>query len=207
MLSVSPPLLGVSVPPARSDRWSLLLSLVTLLEETSGLLSSGGESTELSVSLLGGDDPVDAWVSSDGLVGWIDKDDFVELEGGVLTNPVGVENTEVGALASNSLLSNRLVSDGLLQLADTHVSWLSVDASLGDVSLTATSADTGSVDDESLLSLVSELACLLWSGWTAALVDGSELSKLPGTHSKHEADKVGLLLSPKLLEVFVGSHV
>ena len=172
MASVSPELLGVSEFPVASSGWSLLLGFVTLLGETSGLLAGGGQSSELSVLHLAGADPVDAWVSSDGLVGWVDKDHFVEFEGGILGYPVGVEHSQVGALPSNSLFGSGLVGSGLLQLADTHVSWLTVDTSLGDVSLTASSSDTGSVDDVSLLSLVAEFAGLVWSGRTGALVYG-----------------------------------
>ena len=80
MLSVSPELLGVSVLPVGSSGWSLLKSLVTLLGESSVSLTGGGKSTELSVVLLGVTDPVDAWVSSDSLVGWVDKDNFIEFE-------------------------------------------------------------------------------------------------------------------------------
>ena len=80
MASVSPEFLGVSVLPVGSSGWSLLKSLVTLLGESSVSLTGGGKSTELSVVLLGVTDPVDAWVSSDSLVGWVDKDYFVEFE-------------------------------------------------------------------------------------------------------------------------------
>ena len=207
VLSVSPELLGVSVLPVRSAGRSLLHSLVTLLVHASVSLSSHGESTELSVVLLAGADPVDAWVSSDGLVGWIDEDDFVEFEGCILSYPVGVQNTEVSGLASNTGFGGGLVRSGGLELADTHVSWLSVDASLGDWSLTSSSSDTGSEDNESLLSLVTKLACSLWSGWTSASVDGWKLSKLPTSDSEDESNEIGLLLSPQLFEVLVCSHL
>lgn len=45
--------------------------------------------------VLGRADPVDLGVASDILVARIDHDDFVELEGGILSNPVGVKNSEV----------------------------------------------------------------------------------------------------------------
>ena len=189
MLSVSPEFLGVSEFPISSSGWSLLLGLVSLLEESSVLLSSSGESTLLSVVLFARADPVDAWVSSDGLVGWIDEDNFVEFEGGILSYPVGVEDTEVGGLAANTSLSSGLVRSGSLEFADTHVSWLTENASLGDVSLTSSSSDTGSEDDVSLLGLVTDLACSLWSGWTRTSVDSWKLSKLPSSDSKDETNE------------------
>mgnify|MGYP007082190540 CR=1 FL=1 len=33
-------------------------------------------------------DPVKSWVVSDGIVVWVDEDDFVEFVSGVLSNPV-----------------------------------------------------------------------------------------------------------------------
>ena len=207
MLSVSPPLLGVSLLPVASSGWSLLHSLVALLGEASVLLAGSSKSTELSVVLLGRADPVDAWVSCDGLVGWVHKDHLVELEGSILSHPVGVEDTEVGGLASDTGLSGGLVRSSGLELADTHVSWLSVNASLGDVSLTASSSDAGSEDHVSLLGLVTELAGSLWSGWTRASVDSWKLSELPGSHSEDESNEIGLLLSPQLFKVLVGSHL
>ena len=114
--------------------------------------------------LLGGiSDPINAWVSADGLVEWINEDDFVEFESGILTNPVRVENSQVSASASNTLFSNRLVCSCSLLLSDTLVTGLSEDATLTDVSLTTSSSDTGSVNDETLLGFVSKSASLLRS--------------------------------------------
>ena len=100
-------------------------------------------------------------------MGWIDKDYFVELVAGVLSHPVGVENTEVAALAANTFLSDRLVGSGLLDLSQTtRVSWLSVNTSLLDWSFTSSSTNADSVNDIALLSLVAKLAGLVWAGWS-----------------------------------------
>ena len=158
MLSVSPQLLSVSVLPGGSDGRSSVGSLVTLSSETSGFLANGGETTVLSVFVLGGDDPVDAGISSDGLVGRVDKDDLEEFVGSVLTNPVGVEHSEVGAFSSDTLLGDFSVSSGSLELSDTLVDGLTIDATLLDGSLTATTSDTDSVNDVALLSAVTHLS-------------------------------------------------
>ena len=51
------------------------------------------------------DNPVDAWVTADGLVVGINKNDLVVLVGGVLVDPVGIKDPQVGAAAADTLLS------------------------------------------------------------------------------------------------------
>jgi hypothetical protein len=51
-------------------------------------------------------DPVDARIAADGLVEGVDEDDLVVLVGGILGNPVRVEDTEGGDKAANALLQN-----------------------------------------------------------------------------------------------------
>ena len=206
MLAVSPVDLSVSLLPVAAAGWSSLGGLVSSLVHTSGFDTGGSESTEFSVSVLSGDDPVDAWVFTDGSVGWIDHDDFVELERGILSNPVGVEDAKVGAFASNTLLGDRLVSSLLLKLADSLVAGLSVNATLLHIALTSTSADSDSVDNVALLGLVSKSASLLWARWSHALVNSWKLTVLPGSDSKHKSHEIRLLLSPELFQVLVGTH-
>ena len=152
---------------------------MTLSLEASVLDASGGKTASLSTLVLGGGNPVDSGVASDSLVVRVNKDDFVELEGSVLTNPVGVENSEVSATSSNSLLSNSSVRSVGLELVDTLVDRLAVNDSLGDGSLTATTSDSNSIDDVALLGLVSELSCLVGSAGSVDHVDDGELSVLP----------------------------
>lgn len=136
------------------------------------MLSAGsGKTSALSVLVLVGSDPVDSGVSSDGLVEGVNENDFEELEGSVLTNPVGVEHSEVSASSSDSLLSDRSVGSVGLELVDTLVNGLSVNDSLGDGLLSATSSDSDSVDDITLLLLVTELSGLVGSGGSGHLVD------------------------------------
>ena len=166
MGSVAPEDLGVSATPVSTGRGAGLGGLVTLLLETAGLLTDGGETALLSVAVLAGADPVDAGVTSDGLVVGVNHDDLVELVGGILTNPVGVEDAEVGATTADTLLSDVLVGLLLLELADTVVDGLTENDTLADVSLAATTEDTGAVDHEALLGLVTQSACLVGAGRT-----------------------------------------
>lgn len=126
-----------------------------------------------------GGDPVNSGVSSDGLVEGVNHDDFEEFEGSVLTNPVRVEDSEVSASSADSLLSNSSVRSGGLELVDTLVDGLSVNNTLGDGSLTASTSDSNSVDNVSLLGLVTELSGLISAAGSVDFVDDGKLSVLP----------------------------
>jgi len=204
--SVSPELLGVSLLPVASLGGTDLGGHVALLLEATGLLAASGQATLLSVSVLGGDDPVDLGVLADGLVVGVNHDNLVELVGSVLGNPVGVEDAQVGGDAADALLSNVLVGLLLLELADTVVTGLTVNAALADHSFAATTADTDSVDDVALRALVSKSAGLVGTGGALAAVDSGQLSVLPGADSEDESHEVGLLLFPQFFKVLVGSH-
>jgi len=134
-------------------------------------LTSSGETSGFSVLVLGGGDPVDSSVSSDSLVVGVNKDDFEELVGSVLANPVRVEDSEVSASSADSLLSDGSVGSGRLELVDTLVDGLSVNNTLGNGSLSATSSDSNSVDDITLLGLVAELSSLVDSAGSADFVN------------------------------------
>ena len=182
------------------------MSSVTLLSKTSVLLTSGGETSKLAFVVFFRNDPVDSWVDLDGLVGWVNQDNLEELVGGVLSYPVGVEDSEVRALAANTLFSGGLASSLLLELTDTLVDGLSEDGSLSYGTLTSSTSDADSVDNVTLRSLVSELSGLIGSGGSLALVDDGELSEFPSSDSEDETEEIRLLLFPHLFEVFVGTH-
>lgn len=64
-------------------------------------------------------DPVDAGITADGLVLGVNEDDLEVLVGGVLVDPVGVQDTQVSAAAANTLLSGGTESTLVLELVDT----------------------------------------------------------------------------------------
>lgn len=100
------------------------LGVAVALVETTGLLAGGGEAAGLAVLVDGVDDPVDAGVDADGLVLGVDEDDLVVLVGGVLVDPVGVQDAQVGATAADTLLSGGLERALVLELVDTLVGGL-----------------------------------------------------------------------------------
>jgi hypothetical protein len=94
------------------------------LSETTGLLAGGGEATRLAVLVDGGDDPVDAGIAADGLVLGVDEDDLEVLVGGVLVDPVRVQDAQVSTAAADTLLSGRLEGALVLQLVNSLVGGL-----------------------------------------------------------------------------------
>ena len=206
MLSVSPELLGVSTSPRGSDGGSLLGSNGSLLEETSSLLTGSGLSSEFSVGHLSGADPVDARVVADSSVVGIDHDDFVEFVRSILSNPVGVEDSHVLASSTDLLFSDVSVGSSFLLLSDTEMHWFTINDTLMDCSLSSSSSDSASVDGVSLLLFESKSSGLVESRWSSNSVHDSELSVLPASNSEDESDNIRLLLSPKLLKVFVCTH-
>ena len=109
--------------PGLSATGSGVVVLVTTAE-TTGLLASGGKTTGLAVLVDGVDDPVDAGVLADGLVLGVNEDDLVVLVGGVLVDPVRVQDAQVGATATDTLLSSGLEGTLVLELVHTLVGGL-----------------------------------------------------------------------------------
>lgn len=64
------------------------------------------------------DDPVDARITTDSLMLRIDEDDFEVLVSRVLVDPVGVEDAEIGAAATDTLFGGG--SEGALVLELVH---------------------------------------------------------------------------------------
>lgn len=121
-LSVSLEVERVVSLPCLSATSSCLVVSMTLAQSTR-LLASSGETTRLAVLVNGVDDPVHAGVLADGLVLGVDEDDFEVLVRGVLVDPVGVENAQVGATTSDTLFSGRLEGTLVLELIHTLVGW------------------------------------------------------------------------------------
>jgi hypothetical protein len=197
---------GVSSQPGGSVRRSDLGFSMALNSQTSSLLTSGGQTSQFSVLVDGTADPVDLGVVSDGLVGGVDEDDFVVFISGILSNPVRVEDSETTDLSADSFFSDGSQVSGELELDNTLVGGLTADDTLSDGLLSTTSSDSNSVDDVTLLGLVTESSGLIRSGGSRASVDGGELSVFPSSKTKNEVQDVGLLLLPKLFKIFVGTH-
>ena len=78
--------------PGLSASSSCLVVSVTLAQ-TTRFLASCGETTRFTVLVDRVDDPIDTRVPANRLVLRVDEDDLKVLIGGVLVDPVRVENT------------------------------------------------------------------------------------------------------------------
>ena len=67
------------------------------------------------------DDPVDSGVTADHGVLWVDEDDFEIFVGRVLVDPVGVEDSQVGASAADTLFGGGFEGSLVFELVDTLV--------------------------------------------------------------------------------------
>lgn len=183
-----------------------LVETVTLAV-TTVLLGSRGQATSLTALVDRVDNPVDARIATDSLVGRIDQDDLKVLVGRVLVDPVRVEDAQVTALASNTLLSGGLERALVLELVDSVAAGLTIGGTLGNWLFATTTADTDTVDDVSLLGLVTKTASLVRARRARGTVDNVQLTVLPAANAQQEAHNIRLLLLGQLLEILVGSHV
>jgi hypothetical protein len=111
---------GVVSLPGLSSASSCLVVSVTLAQ-TTRLLASSSETPGFAMLVNGVDNPADARITTDGLVLRVDEDNLEILVGGVLVDPVRVENTQVGAATSDTLLGSRLERSLVLELVHTLV--------------------------------------------------------------------------------------
>jgi hypothetical protein len=108
--------------PGRLEGTSLdAIGTVSLLAETASLASGTGKSTQFAVLVDGSTQPVGPRVVADLLVVGIDEDDFVVLHGRILIDPVRVQDTEIGILASNLFFGHGLQVAFKFELVDTLV--------------------------------------------------------------------------------------
>ena len=123
-------------------------------------------------------DPVDAGITADSLVLGVNANDLEVLVGGVLVDPVGVQDAQVGATTANTLLSSGTKGTLVLELVDTLVGGLAVGGTLGGRALATTAADTDAVDNVTLLGLVTETASLVGTRGARSTVNGVQLAEL-----------------------------
>jgi len=190
-LTVSSERQGVVLLPGRVLR-SMVVSVS--LSDSSRLLSSRSEASGLPALVDGVANPVDAGITADGLVCRVDENDFVVLVYTVLVDPVGVQNTKTTASPCNSLFGNAPQASLELELVYTLVGGFTKGSTLGSLLFPSTSANSDSVDDVSLLGLVTQSASLVGSRRSGCSVDDIELTVLPASDSLEESGEITLLL-------------
>jgi hypothetical protein len=154
---------------------------VSLDAQTSVLAASGGKAASFTVLVNRVDNPVNAGIVSDGNVVGVHQDYFEILVGSILVDPVGVQHTQVGGNSACTFLGNRAQVSDEFELVDALVLGLTVDDTLVVGSLSATSADSNTVDNVALLGLVAELVGLVSSGGAGHANDLLLLAVFPGS--------------------------
>ena len=151
-------------------------------------------------------DPVVTGITTDSLVGGVDEDDFEVFEGGVLVDPVRVQNAQIGTLATNTFFGNATERAGRLELVNTVSGGFTHDLTLADLLLTTTTTDTDTENDNSLLGLVTETTGLVRATGAASTVDNVQLTVFPGTDTQNETQNVGLLFLVQFFNILISTH-
>lgn len=182
--TVSPERQELSPLPASSSGGSDLDGGLSASVESSGLASSRSASSQLSVLHGRVAHPVDSGVVSDGLVHRVNHDDLEPLVHGILGHPVTVEDAEGAQLTSNSLFGDGSQVSGVFPGGDTVGGGFTVTDTLGDLALSGSPLDADTVDNISLLGLVSQTTSLIGSGRSGGTVDGRKLPVLPSADTQ-----------------------
>lgn len=206
-LTVALEALGVVPDPGSLPRTTLdAVGTVSLLAEATSVTSGTGQATALAVFVDRVHDPVDTGVVTDLLVCRIDHDNLVVLHCSILVDPVRVQNTQVGISTSSLLFCNTLQVTFELQMVNTLVLGFTKDHTTMILTLTSTTTDTSTNNDETLLGLVPKTVCLFGTCRSVARVDVGTLTVLPGTDTQQKAHGVTLLVTPDLFHVLVRTH-
>ena len=96
-----------------------VVGAVAALAQAASLAAGGGEAAHLAVLVRGVDDPVDSRVIANLGVGRIYQNNFIVLHGGILVDPIRVQDTQVSVLLSSFFFRQRLQVSFKFQLVDT----------------------------------------------------------------------------------------
>jgi hypothetical protein len=152
--------------------------------------------------------PINLRITTNGLVEGIDHNDLKVFVGGILANPVRVEDTESFKTTSNTFLGDGLqVPDWLHLLYGTGSLGLAEGTTLGDGTFTATTTHSNAINDEALLALVPETTGLVGTGRPGDTMDLGQLTVLPATDTKQVAHDIARLLPVQLGHVLVRAHL
>jgi len=169
---------------------------VTGLAQSSGLPSSTGKSTALAVLVHRVAYPVDPRIIPDLSMGRIYKNNLIIFHGGILVDPVRVQNTKVGIHASHLLLSNGLKIPLKLKVVDTLMLGLTKDHTTVILTLAASTTNSDANYNISLLRLVSETVGLVRTGGLVAAYHLGALTVFPCADAEEETEGVSLLVTP-----------
>lgn len=185
----------VSFPCSTFGRTSLVVQMAPS-SETPVLLSSWCKSTKLPVLVDCITDPVDSRIISDYLVCLVNQDHFIILVGGVLIDPVRVQNSQSSQLSSSSLFCHGSQATLELELGDTLIFGLPINNTFGHWPLPPTTPYSYSVNNITLFGLVSKAARLIGTCWASNPHNARELPVLPTPDPLQKSHHIRLLLLP-----------
>lgn len=96
--------LAVLSPPGSTTGSTNGLGVTVSLAKTTRALAGRGQATQFTVLVHVLANPVDLRITGDGIVMNIHQDNLKVFVGSVLSNPVGVQNTQSSKSATNALL-------------------------------------------------------------------------------------------------------
>jgi hypothetical protein len=195
---------GVATLPGSTTARTLGVVETVTLTMTTRLLTDSSKTARFTVLVDRVGDPVDTGIATDSLVRRIDKDDFKVLVSSVLVDPVRVQHTEVSTLTANTFFSSGTERTLVLQLRNTLIDRLTESSTLRNRSLTATTTHTDTVDDKTLLGLVTQTTSLVRTRRARSTVNDIQLSEFPTSNTEQETGNIRLLLSGKFFEILVG---
>lgn len=180
-LAVSSELEGVALADGGVLSAALGLVVAVALALATALLAGSGEAAALTTLVNGLSDPVDARVASDRLVLRVNRDDLEVLVHTILVDPVRVQDAQVRALATHTLLSSGAQRTLVLEVVNTLANRLAVGGTLGHGLLAVTTTNADTVDNVALLGLVTKTVRLVKTRRSRGAVDDVQLAVLPAS--------------------------
>ena len=197
----------VAVEPGSPVGSSLdTIGTVSTLAESTSLASSRSKSTALTVRMNTIGDPVDPRIVPNNHMRRVHHNDLIILHSRILIDPVRVEDTKIGKLASDLFFRHTLEVPLKLELGNTLMLGLTKHHTTMVLTLAASTADTTTDNDVSLLGLVTETVGLVGTGRAVATGNVVALTVLPSADAHQETEGVTLLVTPQLFHVLVGGH-
>lgn len=206
-LTITLETLGIACQPRCTVGSSLdAIGTVSALAKTTGLASSRGKSTALTVLVDGVYNPVNASIVTNLGVARVDHNNFVVLHSSVLVHPVGIEHPEVGVDTSDLFFGDGLQVAFKFQMVDTLMLGLTPNHTTVVLTFASSATDSATNDNVSLLGLESKSVCLVRTGWLGDASHLGALTVLPCADTEQKPKGIRLLVAPKLLHILVSSH-
>jgi len=195
---------GIVFLPGRPTR-SMIVTAT--LAQTTILFANAGKTTRFTVLVHRFRDPVNSRVTTNSFVVGVNQDNLVVLVDTILIDPVRVEDSKVTASAANSLLRNTPQTTLGFEVVNTLANGLTKSSTLGNVLFAVTPPDTNTIDNITLLGLVTQSASLIGARRTGSTVNDLQLAVFPAPHTEKETEDIRLLLFVELPDVFVCTHL